>query len=278
VSLFASGHGVPEKTYVVGASEGGLITTLLVEGHPEVFVGGLAACGPVGDFEFQIRYFGDVRVLFEHFFPGLIPGEPFDPPPTLAAGWSAFYESTVRPAVLAAASRRRLETLAAVAGLPVDPANFLETAEACVRDALRYCVVNLRDARATLGGFPYDNTGARYSGSDDDDALNLAVLRVAADPAALAEMDARYDTPGVLERPLVAIHTTLDQQVPFAHEAMYDAKCAAAGSMDLRADIPVVRFGHCNFTATEISFAFGVLLYACGDGDLAEEIRDLLGG
>ena len=35
-----------EAVYVVGPSEGGLITTLLVEKYPETYAGGLAMCGP----------------------------------------------------------------------------------------------------------------------------------------------------------------------------------------------------------------------------------------
>ena len=35
----------------------------------------LALCGPVGDFAGQIDYLGDFRVLFDYFFPGVIPGD-----------------------------------------------------------------------------------------------------------------------------------------------------------------------------------------------------------
>ena len=36
--------GNVQQVYVIGASEGGLITTLLVERHPEVFTAGMAVC------------------------------------------------------------------------------------------------------------------------------------------------------------------------------------------------------------------------------------------
>ena len=45
-----------------------------------MFSAGVAACGPIGDFPYQINYFGDARVTFNYFFPGVIPGDPFDPP------------------------------------------------------------------------------------------------------------------------------------------------------------------------------------------------------
>jgi len=60
--------------YIVGASEGSLITTLLAEQNPDVFDAAYALCGPIGDFPSEINYLGDARATFEYFFPGKIPG------------------------------------------------------------------------------------------------------------------------------------------------------------------------------------------------------------
>lgn len=261
VEIFAARHGAPLLVLSTGASEGGLITTLLVEGFPEVFAGGLAACGPVGDFPRQIRYFGDARALFDILFPGTIPGDPFAPSDELVAGWDSVYASAVRPAILAPANADALADLVATAGLPVDPADFRETAAVCVRDTLRYSIVNLRDAAQTLGGFPFGNEETAYAGSRDDADLNARIVRVSADPAAIAEMRARYDTTGRIERPLVTIHTTLDSQVPYFHAALYEEKCVREGSQGTRHfHFPVERFGHCNFTPEEVLGAFVFLL------------------
>jgi pimeloyl-ACP methyl ester carboxylesterase len=46
VDIFVDAKGKPTRIYLVGASEGGLITTLAVEQHPDKFNGGLAMCGP----------------------------------------------------------------------------------------------------------------------------------------------------------------------------------------------------------------------------------------
>ncbi len=269
VAIFKQLRGDPVKIYVTGASEGGLITALLIEGHPELFVGGLAACGPVGDWEYQMGYFGNARALFEYFYPGMIPGDPFNPTPELAASWEARYTSVVAPAVLAPARRRTLEQLVRTANLQVDPADFLASAEVCVRDALRYAVVNLNDAVATLGGFPYENRTTRYVGSDDDDALNAAVVRVAAEEAALQEIRAHYSTTGALLRPLLTLHTSYDSQVPFHHQTLYEEKCRLRGTEGTyHQSLSAERFGHCNFTTEEIMVAFAMLLAACGDEDL----------
>ncbi|OQC19371.1 MAG: Prolyl oligopeptidase family protein [Planctomycetes bacterium ADurb.Bin069] len=277
VEIFKELRGEPLKIYVTGASEGGLITTLLVEGHPAVFTGGLAACGPIGDWEFQMKYFGDGRALFEYFFPGLIPGDPFDPAPDVVASWPARYAGIVQPAVLDPAHRGALEQLARCANLQVDPEDFLGSAEVCVRDFLRYSVVNLTDAAATLGGFPFDNVATRYTGSEDDDALNAGVVRVAADAAALAEIRAGYSTTGALQRPLLTIHTLYDSQVPFEHHVMYTEKCRLQGTEEtFHYGFAVERFGHCEFTDEEVLAAFALMLIAGGDAELLESLPDLL--
>jgi len=262
VKIFTSEHGRPQKVYIVGASEGGLITALEVEQHPDVFAAGVAACGPIGDFQYELSYFGDARATFDYFFPGVIPGDPFNPSQSLAANWSSFYESTVKPIVFDPANRHKLDQWVAVAHLPYDSADYLTTVEQSVRDVLRYSVVNLNDAAATLGGFPFDNTTRWYYGSDNDLLLNLLVKRMAAAPAAVAAMKSpAYGTTGVLSRPLITLHTLRDQQVPYFHETLYDLKTLAAGSFLTRhLEIPIDRYGHCNFTKDEALFSFAVML------------------
>src|SRR5262249_39894677 len=80
VSGFAAQEGAPARSYLIGASEGGIVTALAVERFPETFSGGLAACGPVGSFRGQLGHWGDFRVVFDYFFPGVIPGSPVQVP------------------------------------------------------------------------------------------------------------------------------------------------------------------------------------------------------
>lgn len=278
VNIYTAQKGAPEKVFLIGASEGGIVTALSVEQHPDVYSGGVAACGPVGDFPMQINYFGDGRTTFEYFFPGLIPGDPFNPDPDLTANWTTFYDKMIEPVVFAPANRNRLDQWVRVARMPFDEADYLGTVRTSVRDMLRYSVVNLTDAAITLGGFPFDNMTRWYTGSNNDLLLNLFVQRVGADAAAIAEMD-KYQTTGVLQRPLVTLHTLKDQQVPYVHEQIYLFKTFFSGSyLSRHLNIAVDRFEHCNFTADEalISFAI-VLLY---DQVLAEisGVESLLSG
>ena len=273
VKIFAAEHGRPQKVYLVGASEGGLITALSVEHHPDVFSAGVAACGPVGDFPLGINSFGDARATFEYFFPGVIPGDPFAPTPGLQNAWHDYYEHVVKPIVFNPTHRHLLDQWVAVAHLPYDPADYLGTVEVSVRDALRYSVVNLNDAVETLGGMPFDNRFRWYSGSDNDWLLNISVPRIAVAAAALTEMTSFYNTTGSLVRPLITLHTLKDQQVPYIQEQLYFWKTLFAGSFLTRHfNVPVDRFGHCNFTRDEALFSFALMLLYDG---LVQEVSGL---
>ena len=241
----------PTRTLLVGFSEGGLVAALTLERHPDMIDGALAACGPIGDFTRQIDYFGDARVLFDYYFPGVLPGTAVDIPPQLRSGWTSTYE----PAVIEALTGdpARAAELAAVAGIPVPDA--VAAAAATIAQVLWYNVFATDDAQERLGGNPYTNVGRQYSGSSDDAALNAGVDRyepITLARAALGQYDAGGDLPG----PVVTLHTTGDPEVPFFHEALYRAKVEAKGRLDRLEQRSVDRLGHCTFTAPELSDAF----------------------
>ncbi len=87
-----------DLTYLTGASEGGIVTALLAEQSPELFDGGLSTCGPIGDFQRQLNYIGDFRVLFDYFFPGIIPGSSVEIPQELIDNWESVYVPAVSAA------------------------------------------------------------------------------------------------------------------------------------------------------------------------------------
>ena len=75
---------------------------------------------------------------------------------------------------------------------------------------------------------------------------------------------ARHYNPA-MENPLITLHTTRDQQVPFQHEALYALKTATWGNFITR-HLPVVidRFEHCNFTPDEVLASFAIMLFYDG--------------
>jgi hypothetical protein len=282
VTLFETKAGPAGYVYLVGASEGGLNTALSVERAPDVFDGGAAACGPVGDFRRQVNYWGDVRVLFDYFFPGILP--PFTPeepliPPELIQNWywcgdpdrnvhypctpdpAMAYELRVREALVSHPHQTR--QLLDVAHVPVNASDPGATVEGLVQ-LLWYNVFAVEDAVEKLGGQPFDNKRRWYSGSDNDWLLNhprRGVERFKADRAALREIETHYQTSGDLDAPLVTLHTTGDAIVPYWHEPLYRHKVWRNRDWWLHTNIPILRYGHCSFKAEEVLFAFAVLRF-----------------
>jgi pimeloyl-ACP methyl ester carboxylesterase len=246
----------PDHVYLVGASEGGLVTTLAVERAPDVFSGGLAACGPVGDFRRQIDYWGDFRVLFDYFFPGVIPGDAVNVPNISPAKWDDDYIPDIEAAFRARPDR--LDKLLRVSRAPFDP-NVPQTKIDTAVEILWYNVFATNDAQEKLGGNPYDNSRRLYLGSGNDFWLNLLVKRYYADRPALAAIDAYYQTSGKLAAPLVTLHTTADPIVPYWHEPLYSVK-ALVNSGLLHTNLPVFRYGHCSFRAEEALVGLGLLI------------------
>jgi pimeloyl-ACP methyl ester carboxylesterase len=76
-----------ETVYSIGASEGGLITAMLIEQHPDIYDGGLALCGPLAGTNFQIKHLADVRVLFDYFYRQVFPFGVLDVPANAHEQW-----------------------------------------------------------------------------------------------------------------------------------------------------------------------------------------------
>jgi pimeloyl-ACP methyl ester carboxylesterase len=255
VRIFSTVVGSPNRVYLVGPSEGGIVTALAIERHPEVFTGGLAACGPIGSFRGQINYVGDFRVIFDYFFPGVIPGTPDDIPDEVIQNWDAVFVPRITAAIAARPDLTAQLLRVTQAPIGADASTVAQT----VVGILWYNVFGTNDAKTQFGGQPYDNSRRLYLGSDNDLFLNLLARRVGAEPAALTALEA-YETTGRLARPLVTLHTTGDPIIPIGHELLYALKALFTGSTALQPNLPIVRYGHCQFTAPEVLFGFFVLL------------------
>ena len=143
------------------------------------------------------------------------------------------------------------------ARVPFDPMQFTRVIESTI-GLLQYTVLGANDFNETLGGNPYDNRFRWYFGSSNDLRLNLLVRRFAADAPALAALRT-YETSGALRVPLVTLHTTGDDVVPITQELFYLLK-ARPSDRGRFIPLPVVRHGHCTFTANEILTGLGLLV------------------
>ena len=255
LAKFTESHPGVLRTYVVGLSEGGLVATLLAERSPELFSGALAMCSPIGGFRKQVEYIGDFRVLFDYYFPGLIPGSPVNIPLAVMQNWDSQYVPAIAAAL--ASHPARTGELLRVAKAPFDPATPA-TAVNTALDLLRYNVFATNDAAARLGGNPFGNRTRWYFGSSNDLRLNILVRRFTASAAAVRAMRL-YETSGQLPIPLVTLHTLTDDIVPVWHELFYLAKVDTF-ARGVFLPLPVKRYGHCTFTNNEVLGAFGLMV------------------
>ena len=170
LSLFTSQVSAPTRTYLAGTSLGGLIVVDLVERFPDQYAGALALCGVVGGAHLQFQHEGDGRVLFDYFFPGVLPGDLLHTPnldfspgnPTFTAVANALSIGLGTP------GQPTLQ-FANVAGLPGStPGEIVFSGVTLVGDSLEFNELLQR----THGHNFYDNTATVYSGSADDIALN----------------------------------------------------------------------------------------------------------
>jgi hypothetical protein len=255
-AAFKRNFSEPLKTHLTGVSEGGLVVALLAEQpqSSERFASALATCGPIGSFALQLDYFDDFRVLFDYFFPGVIPGSPIRIPARVVEYWQKIYVPRVIKA-LAARPDKALELMRTshAAFDPATPATIVNT----TIELLTYNIVATNDAIARLGGNPFGNLTRWYFGSKNDLRLNLQIDRFKTAPAARRALRP-YETTGDLQIPMVSLHTVADDVVPAWHELLYLARVEPVPPRGKFLPFPINRYGHCNFTPGEIAGAFAV--------------------
>ncbi len=75
------------------------------------------------------------------------------------------------------------------------------------------------------------------------------------------------------------MHALRDQQVPYIHEVFYNLKTISKGSfLTKHVNIPIDRFGHCEFTPEEALLSFGLMLFYSGDLSVLSGVGSMLEG
>ena len=259
--IFASKFGPPARTYLAGHSLGGLAILALAEQHPSQYDGALPMCTPIGGGSAEIKYLGDARVLFDYFFPGVLPGGAFSVPEnTSFAPGSPVFNATLQ--ALATGGTKTL-MFGLIAGLPFrTPTELVTSAMSVVGFSIRF-TNDVLDR--THGHVPFDNLDTVYSGPLPFDyaALNnpvTGVARFSATPDAANYFDRYYTPTGELRVPTLTLHTLLDPIAPFAHEARYAATVNNAGASAWLTQRSIASYGHCNINAAETMSAFEALV------------------
>ena len=293
IAFFKQAFPTTNQVFLVGASEGGLVTTLITEKYPSSINGGLALCGPIGDFVKQVDYWDDFRVVFDYFFPDTLAPTAINIPPSLPDQWSTYTSVVIEPfppvpveipgplqnsviVALQTAPAAKISQLLRVTKAPISILDPQKSTLNTVLTLLWYNLMSTNDGRVELNhgpytgnqGNPYDNIHHIYTGSANDKFLNAKVKRFAASPAALKEITRNYQTSGNLTIPLVTMHTTGDPVVPFWHEGLYFLKVlfnkTNPKSYKNLTNITIARYGHCSFYAEELLLAFNRLLGNAG--------------
>ena len=262
LGVFTSKLGSPSRVYAAGASMGGLIAIGLVETYPDKFSGVLPACAVAGGLQRQLDYFANVRVLFDLFYPGVLPGSTVDVPAGINVS-----SQIVHPAIAAmTADPAKAFAIASIAQTPAQFANGAELIES-IATALGGAAGYPDVLSFTHGKAFFDNSATQYTGALSAATLywiNANVQRFAASPAGLEYVSHNYTPTGDLRIPALTLSTFRDPTVPSFQRAAYGAAVAAAGNANLLVQRSVLGtangYGHCTFTPLEISNAFSDLV------------------
>ena len=264
--IFASRFGQPVRSYLAGHSMGGLIAQQLAEQFPQQYDGTLALCAPLAGGVAEIDYLANVRVLFDHFYAGVMPGDALNVP----AGLDLVADVRVPVAMAVTASPYGMLAIASTKQTPLAGINGGEWATSLIY-ALSYNVVGTPDMLARTHDHSFfDNSATTYVPGAAPllppvmlapmlAGANLHADRFTATPDASHYLTQHYTPTGALARPTVTLHTSRDPLVPIFHERAFADAVTAAGEGDLLVQRTVTGFGHCAFAVNDVLSAFDAL-------------------
>lgn len=259
IGLFTSEFGQPSRVYVAGGSMGGLIAIRLAETWPNEFAGLLPACAMAGGLTRQYDYALNVRVLFDVFYPGVLPWSPIDVPSGLDP-----VQDVITPAVAAMTADLGggAAAIASIAQTPVPFANGAELFES-ITTALVTAASYPQILELTHGQPYFDNSATQYTGALPAATLafiNASVQRFSGSPAGRNLLAHDYTPTGDLRMPALTLSTFRDPLIPGFHRVIYGQQVAAQGNADLLVQRSVNGtaggYGHCTFTPQELTQAF----------------------
>lgn len=231
--IFVDHVAQPRRTLLHGQSWGAMVATRAAELFPRSWDGILLTSGVVaGPATYDFRL--DLRALYQHLCGNHPrPDEPAYPLPIGLPAGSPLTSAELarraddclgvrRPAAQRSPEQsRRLKTIVDVLQIP----------EGSVVSHLNWATYTLRDLVVKNGGVsPFGNERVRYVGSTDDAALNAAVPRFRADPAAAARFAADVDHAGRFAVPVVSGHGIGDATVFVEGQDTLRQRMGAAGN------------------------------------------------
>jgi len=264
--------GQPNKIYITGASMGGHITAVSIEQYRNTYDAALPICGVMGDYAL-FDYFLDFNLAAAQLGTGA------SAYPVEAGEWLGLTVPAIK-AALEDDSGTWPFTLSAVGQNHKD---LTELQSGGVRPNFdeAFGFWNSIPSAAGPGNFLFaqaigdgtlprapgvgvDNIGVIYqfdtdSGlTDDEQALNDGIYRVAADPQGpgpngLAQVPV---ISGDINIPVLTLHNLGDLFVPVLNQVEYASRVFDNGKSDLLVQRAIRGVGHCDFTPAEFSTAW----------------------
>jgi pimeloyl-ACP methyl ester carboxylesterase len=253
--LFIGNFELPKKTIIAGKSLGALAAERLVETYPAQYNGALLSCGPLAGSNAEMQYMGDERVLFDYFFPNVMPS---DVENTASADFS--YGSplfmSVYTALYTGFFDGRTLTFAYYANLQATNAEEIMSA---AMTGMGFSARYTADIKARTNGHnPYGNSNSTYGWPGSP--VNIGVGRFTQADDAYQYLEHNFTPTGNLQIPVVTLHTTLDPVVPFpVHEPIFAQAVANQNASQWLVQRSVSRFGHCAMKPEEILGSFDAL-------------------
>ena len=239
-------YGQPKETYVMGHSMGGLLTAATIERYPNRYDGALALCGLLEPTTWALQRAGAIRAAFDYYYPGIIPGPVNIPDDVLLGGLLVEKVAKAVPAnakgmaeLMALGHYKNVEDLA---------------------DGMVFGSYVLRDMEQKAGAPILNNANFIYAGGPDDNALNDGVKRYTAPDATLAYLKTWYTPTGILEKPMLAVHTTYDPIIPAETVSLYADQVQRMGSSRFFVQQYVKADGHCHISGPETVTALQELI------------------
>jgi pimeloyl-ACP methyl ester carboxylesterase len=264
-NLFIRNYGQPERTFLVGHSLGGAVCVKLAELHPKKYDGVLTVAGMIGGSQAEIAYMANVRILWEFFYPDVLPGDIFEAPPIAPTNiWPEVIVPTVTAMTI---DPTGAGAIALIDQTPV-PWDFINGEELGKSFAtiMGFWYVYLNDVSERTGGKGfYDNTETDYTSFILPDitmaAINEYVERFEGSNQAERYLWRYFEPTGKISTPHFSLHNSRDPAVPAFHETLYAAKVAEQGNSDLLAQRISDRYGHTEtYPAEEVFEAFEELV------------------
>ena len=256
--LFASKFGPPRRTLVIGQSLGGIIALKLAETYPHEYAGALLGCGVVGGTSEEITFIANVRVLFDQFYPNVLPGSLLEIPPGVD------FQTEVVPKIVGAIQKDPTGAVLMARILPIPFTSGPQLVESIVRE-LGFQFLGIDDFLGRSHGHVFfDNWDTVYTGAGVPqpvlDDLNAHVARYHSTPDAENFMKTYYQPDGNLQNPVLTLHTRWDPIVPLFNEDRFRDVVGQAGRLNLLRQETVSAYGHCTYTPEQLVAAFDELV------------------